>query len=202
LGLGNETGRLSPARVEGLQGKVVISLACGSRHTCALTNQGDVYSWGDHENGVTGHGATESHQYAPRLIQALRGVNVVSIGACGFHSGAVTAEGEVYTFGEGKFGRLGHGSEANCLIPRPIEALRGKRVVIFAAGGFHSCCVTDAGHLYTFGGGEHGQLGHGDRVNRNSPTLVEALLGHVVTQISTGWSHNVCLCENEVYSWG
>jgi len=159
LGLGNESGRLSPARVEALQGKVVIALACGSRHTLALTSQGEVYSWGDHENGVTGHGMSESHQYVPRLVGALRGYNVVSLGACGFHSGVVTAEGEVYTFGQGKFGRLGHGSEVSCHIPRPIEALRGKRVTIFAAGGFHSCCVTDTGHLYTFGGNEHGQLG-------------------------------------------
>ena len=157
--MGNESGRLSPARVEGLQNKVVVALACGSRHTCALTSQGEVYSWGDNENGVTGHGTTEGFQYSPRVINALRGYNIISVGACGFHSGVVTSEGEVFTFGEGKFGRLGHGSENNCLIPRPIEALRGKRVVMFAAGGFHSCCVTDTGHLYTFGGGEHGQLG-------------------------------------------
>lgn len=201
LGVGDESGHLSPVRVEGMYGRSVVSVACGSRHTCCLTNEGEVYSWGDTE--FTGHLSGDSAQYTPRLIETLRGVNIVSIGACGFHTGAVADDGLVYTFGDGKFGRLAHGNEHGCLIPRPVEALRGRRVTMFAAGGFHSCFVTDTGLLFTSGGNEHGQLGQGDRVNRKTPTIVDSLLGRVVTQISAGWSHNICLCdESEVYTWG
>ena len=31
--------------------------------------------------------------------------------------------------------------------------------------GFHSACVTEEEEVMTFGGGEHGQLGHGDKVS-------------------------------------
>lgn len=57
--------------------------------------------------------------------------------------------------------------------------------------------------MYTFGGGEHGQLGHGDKVNKVKPTLVQALDGIFLQQITCGWSHSVALTsEGEVYTWG
>jgi len=57
--------------------------------------------------------------------------------------------------------------------------------------------------MYTFGGGEHGQLGHGDKVNKVKPTIIEALDGIFVSQITCGWSHSVALTSNgRVYTWG
>jgi len=110
---------------------------------------------------------------------------------------------QVYTWGEGKFGRLGHGAERNCHSPRLVESLLGKRPIQIACGGFHSAVVTEDGKMYTFGGGEHGQLGHGDKVNKVKPTLVQALDDIFLQQITCGWSHSVALTsEGEVYTWG
>lgn len=111
--------------------------------------------------------------------------------------------GDVYTFGEGKFGRLGHHSEHNQLYARTVDALVGKRVKQVACGGFHTAAVTESGEVYTWGGGEHGQLGHGDKVNKTVPTLVESLKDKMVVQITCGWSHTVALTDDgEVYTWG
>lgn len=41
--------------------------------------------------------------------------------------------------GEGKFGRLGHGTERNQIIPRLVEAVMGKRVKQVACGGASAC---------------------------------------------------------------
>jgi RCC1 and BTB domain-containing protein len=63
--------------------------------------------------------------------------------------------------------------------------------------------VTEDGKCYTFGGGEHGQLGHNDRVNKLKPTLVQALEGVFVSQITCGWSHSVALTSSgRVFSFG
>jgi RCC1 and BTB domain-containing protein len=112
--------------------------------------------------------------------------------------------GEVYTFGEGKFGRLGHNSERNQLTARKVDGgLLGKRVKQIACGGFHTAAVTEMGEVFTWGGGEHGQLGHGDKVNRTTPTLVEALMDKLVIQITCGWSHTVALTDlGDVFTWG
>ena len=203
LGHGNESGHSTPRRVETLVGLTIVDIACGSRHTAVVTNKGCLYTWGDKENGVAGHGDTEGHQYTPKLLERLSGKKVVQLSACGFHTGCLTDMGEVYTWGEGKFGRLGHGAERNCHSPRLVESLLGKRPIQIACGGFHSAVVTQDGKMFTFGGGEHGQLGHGDKVNKVKPTLVQALDGIFLQQITCGWSHSVALTsKGEVYTWG
>ena len=202
LGHGNEVGHATPKRVQGLVGQAVSQIACGSRHTAIVTSTGALYTWGDKENGVTGHGEIEGHQYTPRLLERLANQRVAQISACGFHTALVTEDRQLYSFGEGKFGRLGHSSERNCHTPQLVESMVGKRPCQVSCGGFHSAVVTEDGHLYTFGGGEHGQLGHNDRVNKLKPTLVEALEGIFVTQVTCGWSHSVALTsKGRVYTW-
>lgn len=142
---------------------------------------------------MAGHGDTEGHQYTPKLLERMAGKRVIQLSACGFHTGCLTDAGEVYSWGEGKFGRLGHGTERNCHAPRLVETLLGKRPIQVACGGFHTAVITEDGKMFTFGGGEHGQLGHGDKVNKVKPTVVQALEGIFVSQITCGWSHSVAL---------
>jgi RCC1 and BTB domain-containing protein len=101
LGHGNEAGSSTPKRVEGLIGLQVTQIACGSRHTAVVTSTGALYSWGDKENGVAGHGDAdiEGHQYTPRLVERLAGKRVVQLSACGFHTGCITDQGECFTWG-------------------------------------------------------------------------------------------------------
>ncbi|GBG27678.1 RCC1 and BTB domain-containing protein 2 [Hondaea fermentalgiana] len=210
LGHGNENGHSIPRKVESLKDKCVVQVACGSRHTVVLVDNKnsqhaghgdkegtDVYAWGDRDNGVSGHGDIEGHQYFPRKLKALERRNVCQIAACGFHTGAVTQEGQVFTWGEGKFGRLGHGTESNQLEPRLIECdkIKDRRVVQIACGGFHTAAITDKGELFTWGGGEHGQLGHGNKENYPRPTRVKAMTKMPIQQVTCGWSHTVVLDE-------
>ena len=47
--------RLSPRRVEGeLKHSFVVGVACGERHSVALTRLGEVYCWGDNKSGQLG----------------------------------------------------------------------------------------------------------------------------------------------------
>lgn len=203
LGHGDEAGHSTPKRVEALVGLAVSQIACGSRHTAIITSSGAIYTWGDKENGVAGHGDSEGHLYTPKLLERLAGKRVVQLSACGFHTSCLTADGELYSWGEGKFGRLGHANEKNCHVPRLVETLLGKRPRQVSCGGFHTAVVTEDGRLYTFGGGEHGQLGHNDRVNKVKPTFVEALDGIFVSQITCGWSHSVALTsKGRIFTWG
>jgi len=54
-GSGGGGSRLSPRRVEGdLKHSFVVSVACGERHSVALTRLGEVYCWGDNKKGQLG----------------------------------------------------------------------------------------------------------------------------------------------------
>ena len=90
--------------------------------------------------------------------------------------GRSTEGGGVYTFGKGEYGQLGHGDEENQLAPRrvPAAGFNGERVVMVAAGGRHTVALSEAGHVFTWGNGEDGQLGHGDEENQRAPRQVEA----------------------------
>ena len=58
---------------------------------------------------VLGHGDTERH-VLPKVIEALH-VRAVHI-ACGWdHSMAVSSDGELFTWGSGSNGKLGHGDD-------------------------------------------------------------------------------------------
>jgi len=71
-----------------------------------------------------------------------------------------TAEGALFTFGNGAFGQLGHGGEEHASMPRWVEALAGKKVVGASAAVQHTAVWTEAGELFTFGNEEEGRLGH------------------------------------------
>jgi RCC1 and BTB domain-containing protein len=159
LGHGSECGHSLPCRVEALVGRFVTQVACGSRHTVALTREdSEVFAWGDSENGVSGVGDNDGQQYTPRLVEELCGQNTVQISACGFHSAAVTQAGRVFSWGDSKFGRLGYDSVLNVTNPQLIEALREVDIEYVACGGFHTAAITKTGEMYTWGGGEHGQV--------------------------------------------
>ena len=90
-------------------------------------------------------------------------------------SGPCTEEGELFTFGEGGFGRLGHGGQQNKFVPRLVGALAGKKVIGASAGTYHTVVWTEEREIFTFGHGGSGQLGHGGEQNEFVPRLVEAL---------------------------
>lgn len=89
----------------------VQQIACGSRHISLTTRQGEVFAWGEELGGRLGHG-TDADISRPKLVEALALSNVEYI-ACGeFHTCAVTASGDLYTWGDGYYnaGLLGHGT--------------------------------------------------------------------------------------------
>lgn len=67
----------------------------------------EVFSWGSGANYQLGTGNTHI-QKLPCKVDALHGSFVKLVSAAKFHSAAVSASGEVYTWGFGRGGRLGH----------------------------------------------------------------------------------------------
>lgn len=65
------------------------------------------------------------------------------------YSAAVSASGELYTWGRGNYGRLGHGSSEDHSYPCLVTALKGHRVIDVACGSgdAQTIAVTDTGKL-------------------------------------------------------
>ena len=56
----------------------------------------------------------------PRAIESLRGKDVVDVAAGGAHSACITSAGELFTWGKGRYGRLGHGDSEDQTRPKLV----------------------------------------------------------------------------------
>ena len=116
---------------------------------------------------------------------------------------AITADGAVWSWGNGWRGMLGHGDEQGQLLPKKIEAFAGQRVVAISAGKHHSLALTADGAVWSWGFGGHGQLGHGDQQHQLLPKKVEAFAGQRVVAVSAGEQHSLALTSDGArWSWG
>jgi hypothetical protein len=159
---------------------------------------------GNGEEGQLGHGNL-NHLSTFTKVEGLEG-HIVSQVACGdLHTIVLTSKGTVYSFGSNVHGKTGHGVTLGKLSTpkRVIGCLEWKKVVFVAANGHHTACITENGDTYTWGNGEHGQLGHGDKRRHSTPKLVEGLAEKKAKQVTCGGHHTiVCTEDGRIYSFG
>ena len=84
----------------------------------------------------------------------------MSAGLLGYTS-CVTTIGEVFAWGNGKWGQLGHRDERNQQTPKRVEALIGVKAKQVSCGYKHTTVCKEDGRVYTFGRESFGLLGHG-----------------------------------------
>ena len=203
LGHGSEEDELVARRVEVLVGKRVTQVSCGGyHHTAVITLDGELHTFGYGHYGQLGHGGVVN-EWVPRRVEALVGKCVVQVSCGHYHTAVVTSTGELFTFGQGRYGKLGHDTQNNEWVPRRVEALVGKRVVQVSCGEKHTAVVTSGGGLLTFGLGISGQLGHGDKKDGSEPQRVETLVGKRVVQVACCYHHTAVVTSiGELLTFG
>lgn len=216
--LGHGVGKdvTQPRFVESLSFCSIDFVACGEFHTCAVTMAGELYTWGDgtHNAGLLGNGTDVSHWIPKRISGPLEGLQVASVTCGPWHTALITSNGQLFTFGDGTFGVLGHGDRENVLFPREVKSLSGLRTIAAACGVWHTAAVVEvivtqssasvsSGKLFTWGDGDKNRLGHGDKEPRLEPTCVPALIDYNFHKISCGHSLTVCLTTSgHVFTMG
>ena len=203
LGHGDEHDQWQPKKIEAFAGQRVVAVSAGNIHSLALTANGALWSWGGGTHGRLGHGDEQQNQLLPKKIEAFADQRVVAVSASLGHSLAITADGAVWSWGDGGRGKLGHGDTQDQLLPKRIEALVGRRVVAVSAGYVHSLALTADGAVWSWGYGGWGRLGHGDQQDQLLPKKVEALAGQRAIGVSAGAYHSIALiADGALWSWG
>jgi len=178
LGHGDNKDRLSPTEVKWLtdSGVFIKTVACGWRHSCAVTDNGELYTFGWSKYGQLGHGDNEISD-KPKVVAALKGRVVVAVSGGWRHTMASDSEGNVYACGWNQYGQVGNGNNEDVNTMSIIKALQGERVALIRCGWRHSVAITESDKLYSWGRGVHGQLGHPQKKDFNLPTLLTGLEG-------------------------
>ncbi|KAH9307676.1 hypothetical protein KI387_035587, partial [Taxus chinensis] len=91
-------------------------------------------------------------------------------------------------------------SATNLVSPTRLRSLMGISISFVAAGCASNHCVAlDVdGRCYTWGRNEKGQLGHGDLIQRDKPTLVSGLSNYKIVKATSGKQHTVVVTEDAI----
>ena len=169
-------------------GWTVISV--GNAHTCGVTTVGELFCWGDGNEGQLGDGTTNTllRQMVP-LEVTTPSVTWTSVDVGNRHSCGLTDDGHIWCWGLGTNGEIGNGDTPPVdFYPSPQQVVRPAGVVwaSVSAGNLRTCALTTNGDLYCWGANNKGQLGVGDLVDRSSPTLVPRQNGSPWTSVDAG----------------
>ncbi|KAL9395053.1 hypothetical protein Peur_014338 [Populus x canadensis] len=95
-------------------------------------------------------------------------------------------------------GRKKGAQEGNLVSPTRLRPLVGVDIRVVASGSASCHCVAldVEGRCYTWGRNERGQLGHGDTIQRDRPTVVSELSKYKLIRAGAGRSHSVVVTED------
>ena len=191
LGHGDEQDRTSPTLISKFKGngEKVTYMNAGFAHCGAVTNEDKVYMFGKGEDRALGLGSEKTKVVnIPTSVGFLDGKGIVvlscSVGEKHGHTMFVCRTGSVYSCGDGYKGKLGLGDQESRSIPTliPEDNFNKEHIEQVASGGIHSTAVSKEGHVFTWGCGSDGRLGHPDGKGHrylfrsDIPRLVEDLV--------------------------
>lgn len=141
--------------------QTTITTAAG--HSAAITAEGELWAWGNNENGQLGVGTHNQHP-APVWIIG----NVISVHAADDRTMAIDADGGLWAWGNNENGRLGNGTTTNHQSPVWIMG----NVAIVTTVEASTFAITNDGSLWAWGANENGQLGDGTTTDHHSPVRI------------------------------
>ena len=173
------------------------TIVCAYGYTVCISNEWNVYSFGSTDS--KGHGHEENKVIPPKQIPNLKCIQAID---CGWgHTICLDIEGNVFTFGRNYFGQLGVGKDVRTLgsthIPQKVNLPPIKQI---SSGSYFSLCLSERGHVFSFGHQVYGQLGHSSDYYY-CPVKIDSLSD--IEFIICG--SNTCFCKsskNEIFAWG
>ncbi|XP_074304705.1 ultraviolet-B receptor UVR8-like [Silene latifolia] len=181
----------------------ILLISAGASHSVALLSGDVICSWGRGEDGQLGHGDAED-RFSPVQLSALDGHEVNSI-TCGADHTLAYSEPrlQVYSWGWGDFGRLGHGNSSDVFIPQPIMTLNSVKIKQIACGDSHCLAINMNGEVMSWGRNQNGQLGLNTTEDSLIPQKIQTFQGVSVKMVAAGAEHSAAVTETgELYGWG
>ena len=196
LGHGDEENHMLPRRVAALGGRRIVAATCGSRHTAALSDAGELFTFGAAWMGMLGHGDGDGTAAGGSVVAVAvaagggsPGSSALPVGPTWYSSSSSSSSSSSPSSTSSAAAVAAAVPPEQELLPRLVGgALAQERVTSMTTGFDFTVVVCASGRPYSFGRGDFGVLGHGDEENRLVPTLIEALAGFRVREVRTSAS--------------
>lgn len=197
LGLGTFSDSWSPRTIANLR---AITLALGSNHSCAQRTDETLVCWGDNFYGQLGLNDSGVNRTLPTPVVGLGKTIAIALGRQ--HSCALSRNRTAWCWGRDTAGELGAGTTGvSTSFPVRVQGL--ENALAISAGENHTCAmreISTALNVYCWGNNASGQLGTGDRLNRNTAILTNV---RSAVQVETGM-HHTCARDRDgaLFCWG
>jgi alpha-tubulin suppressor-like RCC1 family protein len=213
LGLSKAEDCNEPQLLQPLQQASILSVKCGAFFSLALSDAGEVWSWGCNDHGQLGRPDDMITSTIPAPIATLRYIKSISCGVA--HALALDDGGILWTWGANTWGELGLGDRASRFSPVQLDAPPGMgRIIAVTAGCHHSLIRGSAGSVLSCGKASYGRLGRMARENDNGGSYSSCMEPIDLTPLAlspdlqivdmaAGEAHSLILLSNgKVWAWG
>jgi M6 family metalloprotease-like protein len=173
----------------------VADVTLGGSHTCARTNLGRVFCFGNNENGALGDAQAWSRSLASPVAG---GYQFAQVDAGGETTCGVTTSGSVFCWGSNTQGQLGNGDYSMRRTPTAVAISNVNKVVV---GEAHTCAIHSSGQVSCWGANTLGQVGIGNWNHQSLPVQVLGLSN--VSDLALGATHSCAVTvDRQVWCWG
>jgi len=232
LGIGNNNNKNVPKQVELLADKVIKQISVGTSHVIALTEDGEIYTWGLNANGQLGIGNTKNSNIpqnvkipeSTELIQVVKNT-IIKVIANNNVSYAISQSGKVYAWGEGygltprllefendiidlskSYALDINGNIYSLETNQRLEIV--EKIKYISEGNTHTVFLSENGTAYAIGSNTYGQFGDGTNVSNESSVVavrnedLTDVLRNIV-KIEAGNGYSAALLsDGKLLEWG
>ncbi len=157
------------------------SIATGRYFSFAIKGDNTLWGWGGNDSGQLGLGVLAGYHPVPQQIGTGTLWEKVACGDA--HTLAQRTDGSLWGWGFNYFGQLGLNNNTwNYNSPQSLPNGVGSAAV--SAGYYSSASLRADSSVWSWGGNDHGNLGVGDMLQREVPTLVGCALATATHEAS------------------
>jgi len=192
VGNGTTVDQYTPYTIPAQWMKASASQSC----SIGIKSDGKIYTWGRNALGQLGDGTT-TQQLSPQLVPDNIPTSFVNSGfsdvlSCVNFQMALKTNGEIWSFGQGTIGQLGHGSAASSLVPVKVTGSGAGSFIFTQIGGGtnpngaqgFACGLTTLNEMYGWGDNGGGQFGVGFFGSNTTTPLLMPTLAQTISKIS------------------
>ena len=135
----------------------IVFVHWGDTHVAFITDTGHLYTMGSNRYGELGLGDVTVRSIAynsmPWLVDELINTKIISV-SWGFnHSAAITENHNVVTWGDARYGQLGHGTQETLFSPQYVSyfATNSIKIIEISCGMYHTGFISSTGDIYICG---------------------------------------------------
>ena len=202
-----------------LEGIKFEQVALGTSHSGAIDSSGDLWMWGDNDNGQVGNAhAGGVRSVSPTNITEKfklgKDEKIVQVALGTSHSAAIDSTGDLWMWGDNTYGQVGNGNGGiNKKVSSPVNISEMyddfEKIVQVSLGRNHSAAIEEDGDLWVWGDNQYGQLGDGEGGSEgfsSTPIKISNQFdnGNVgIKQIEVGDVHSGAIdSDGNLWMWG